>query len=72
MNSQSLCDRLIDTGLFALQLFAELAVLFVLVSFLVGALRECLHASKTRRHLSARHGRGYLIGAFAHGFVPDE
>ena len=36
VNSDTLSSRLIDTGLFALQLFAELAVLFVLISFLVG------------------------------------
>jgi len=63
MNSRLLDDRLIDTASFAFQLFAELAVLFVLISFLVGALQEWLPPSKTRHYLSARHGRGYLIGA---------
>ena len=39
----------VDTGLYALQLFAELAVLFVLISFLVEALQQWLPADKTRR-----------------------
>lgn len=63
MSAETFVGRLIDTGWFALQLFAELAVLFVLISFLVGALQEWLPAEKTRRYLSGRRGRGYLIGA---------
>lgn len=70
MISQTLGDRLMDTGLFALQLFAELAVLFVLISFLVGALQEWLPAEKVRRYLSARHGHGYLIGALIGAATP--
>jgi len=68
--SGDLGNRLFDTGLFALQLFAELAVLFVLISFLVGALQEWLPAEKTRRYLSARHGRGYLVGALIGAGTP--
>lgn len=67
---ETLGDRLLDTATFALQLFANLAVLFVLISFLVGALQEWLPADKTRRHLSARHGRGYLIGALIGAATP--
>lgn len=63
-------DRLTDTFLFALTLFAELAVLFVLISFLVGALQEWLPPGKTRHYLSARHGRGYLIGAMIGAATP--
>ncbi|WP_078119831.1 permease [Thiosocius teredinicola] len=70
MTSQPLFDRLIDTGLFALQLFAELALLFVLISFLVGALQEWLPADKVRHYLSARHGHGYLIGALIGAATP--
>jgi len=65
-----LLDQLASTGLFALTLFAELAVLFVVISFLVGALQEWLPADKTRHYLSARHGRGYLIGALIGGVTP--
>lgn len=70
LNSESLSDRLLHTGLFALQLFAELAVLFVAISFLVGVLQEWLPAEKTRRYLSARHGHGYLIGALIGAATP--
>ena len=62
--------RLTDTLLFGLQLFAELAVLFVLISFLVGLLNEWLPEEKTRHYLSAGHGRGYLIGALIGAATP--
>jgi len=62
--------RLTDTLLFGLQLFAELAVLFVLISFLVGVLNEWLPAEKTRRWLSSRHGHGYLVGALIGSATP--
>ncbi len=70
MTAQSLFGQLLETGLYALQLFAELAVLFVLISFLVGALQEWLPADKTHHYLSARHGRGYLIGALIGAATP--
>ncbi|MES9857092.1 MAG: permease [Sedimenticola sp.] len=70
MTLNQLLHRLMETGLFGLQLFAELAVLFVLISFLVGALHEWLPADKTRHYLSARHGRGYLIGALIGSATP--
>ncbi|MEJ1363926.1 MAG: permease [Candidatus Sedimenticola sp. (ex Thyasira tokunagai)] len=70
MTLEQLLNRLMETGLFGLQLFAELAVLFVLISFLVGALHEWLPADKTRHYLSARHGRGYLIGALIGSATP--
>lgn len=70
MSLEQLLHRLWETGLFGLQLFAELAVLFVLISFLVGALHEWLPAEKTRHFLSAQHGRGYLIGALIGSATP--
>lgn len=70
MSITVLLERLSDTALFGLQLFAELAVLFVLISVLVGALNEWLPAEKTRRWLSARHGHGYLIGALIGSATP--
>jgi uncharacterized membrane protein YraQ (UPF0718 family) len=68
--ADSIGTRILETGLYALQLFAELAVLFVVISFFVGALQEWLPEEKTRRHLSARHGRGYLIGALIGAATP--
>ena len=67
---EDLPQRLLDTSVYALQLFAELAVLFVAISFFVGALHEWLPAEKTRLYLSARHGRGYLIGALIGSATP--
>ncbi|MCG8426226.1 MAG: permease [Chromatiales bacterium] len=68
--SDQLSQQLIETGLFGLQLFAELAVLFVLISFLVGLLHEWLPAEKSRHYLSSQHGRGYLIGALIGSATP--
>ncbi|MCP4994394.1 MAG: permease [Gammaproteobacteria bacterium] len=70
MSLEQLTERLLDTALFGLQLFAELAVLFVLISFLVGILNAWLPAEKTRHYLSSRHGRGYLIGALIGSATP--
>ena len=67
---EELLQRLLETAVYALQLFAELALLFVAISFLVGALQEWLPAEKTRRYLSARHGHGYLIGALIGAATP--
>lgn len=67
---EQLPQRLFETAVYALQLFAELAVLFVAISFLVGVLQEWLPAEKTRRYLSAEHGRGYLIGALIGSATP--
>ena len=69
MNEQ-LFSKLADTGLYAAQLFIELAALFVLISFLVGFLNEWLPPEKTRHYLSARHGHGYLIGALIGSATP--
>lgn len=68
--SQALQQQLLDTGIYALQLFSELAILFIAISALVGALNEWLPAEKTRHYLSARHGRGYLIGALIGASTP--
>jgi uncharacterized membrane protein YraQ (UPF0718 family) len=65
-----LWQQITDTLLYALQLFAELALLFVAISFLVGALQEWLPAEKTRHYLSAQHGHGYLIGALIGAATP--
>ncbi|MCG8486783.1 MAG: permease [Chromatiales bacterium] len=68
--SPELLQKIIDTMIYAFQLFAELALLFVFISFLVGALNEWLPAEKTRHYLSSRHGRGYFIGALIGSATP--
>ncbi len=70
MTSEFIINRLAETGLYALQLFAQLAFLFVAISILVGALQEWLPAEKTRHYLAARRGRGYLIGALIGAGTP--
>lgn len=70
MINADLTAKIIDTAWFALQLFTELAILFVLISALLGLLQEWLPAEKTRHYLSARHGRGYVIGAFIGSITP--
>ena len=67
---QDFLQKLAETTLYALQLFAELAILFVLISFLVGVLHEWLPAEKTRHYLSARHGHGYAVGALIGAATP--
>ncbi len=63
-------QKVIDTTVYALQLFTELALLFIAISFLVGLLQEWLPAEKTRHYLSAKRGRGYLIGALIGSATP--
>ncbi len=66
----TLLQQITDTALYAVQLFAELALLFVAISFLVGVLQEWMPAEKTRHYLSAQHGRGYLVGALIGSATP--
>ncbi|TVO69015.1 permease [Sedimenticola selenatireducens] len=68
--TSALSEKILDTALYAGQLFVELAVLFILISALVGALQIWLPAEKTRHYLSARHGHGYLIGALIGAATP--
>jgi len=70
MTFDAFITRLLETGFFALELFATLALLFVAISFLVGALQEWLPAEKTRHYLSSRHGHGYFIGALIGAATP--
>ncbi|HHC72485.1 MAG TPA: permease, partial [Thiotrichales bacterium] len=68
--TDTLLQRLSDSALFGAQLFLELALLFVFISFLVGLLNEWLPEEKVRRWLSARHGHGYLVGALIGAATP--
>lgn len=56
-------------GFFAFTL-AELAVLFVGISFLVGVINEFLPKELVKKWLSGRKGRGYFIGSFLGGLTP--
>lgn len=50
--------------------FVELMVLFIGISFLVALLQHYLSADRVQSLLSARHGRGYLVGAGMGALTP--
>ncbi|AZZ96094.1 permease [Pseudoalteromonas sp. R3] len=51
-------------------LAAELTVLFLVVSYLVGVLQEYITPEKVRENLSARKGKGYMIAALLGAITP--
>ncbi len=53
-----------------LQLFAELAVLFLLISFLVGLINQKLPPETVQRVLGAKNGRGYFTAAAIGALTP--
>ena len=55
--------KLLDALDFFIHVFIELAVLFILISFLVGLIQQFVTPERTKRWLAARKGRGYVIGA---------
>lgn len=63
-------DKLLQAGQFFAFVFAELVVLFIGISFLVGVLNEFITPDKAQRWLSASKGRGYLIGAGLGALTP--
>jgi len=63
-------DKLIEAGQFFAFVFAELVVLFIGISFLVGILNEFITPDKAQRWLSASKGRGYFIGAGLGALTP--
>jgi uncharacterized membrane protein YraQ (UPF0718 family) len=50
--------------------FIELAILFIGISFLVALLQHYLSPDRVKSMLSARHGRGYLVGAGLGALTP--
>jgi uncharacterized membrane protein YraQ (UPF0718 family) len=67
---QQMLPQLGETLVFFMTTMAELAILFVGISFLVGVINEFLPQDKVKRWLSGRHGRGYLIGSILGGLTP--
>ena len=63
-------DKLLQAGQFFAFVFAELVVLFIGISFLVGILNEFITPDKAQRWLSASKGRGYFIGAGLGALTP--
>jgi hypothetical protein len=67
---ETIYPQLAETLFFFLTTMAEMAILFVGISFLVGVINEFLPQDKVKRWLSGRHGRGYLIGSILGGLTP--
>lgn len=53
-----------------LQLFAELAILFLLISFVVGLINQKLPPETVQRVLGAKNGRGYFTAAAIGALTP--
>ncbi|MGI9538063.1 MAG: permease [Desulfocapsaceae bacterium] len=62
--------HLSETLIFFVTTMAELAILFIGISFLVGVINEFLPQDKVKRWLSGRHGRGYMVGSILGGLTP--
>lgn len=69
MNSE-LTQQASDAGSMFLILAGELTVLFLAISFLVGALQAYLPPQKIQAILSSRGGKGYFIAAFLGAITP--
>lgn len=54
---------LADSAAMFVQLFLELTVLFIVISYVVALINQRLPAEKIQRLLGARKGRGYLLAA---------
>lgn len=65
-----LMARLQDAGSLFLQLFAELTLLFLVISFAVSVINQRLQAERIQALLGARHGRGYLTAAALGAVTP--
>jgi len=69
MTIDSYIPMIKESAGFFLYTMAELAILFVGISFL-GVINEFLPQDKVQRWLSGRNGRGYLIGSALGGLTP--
>lgn len=59
-----------EAGWMFLRLFAELSLLFLVISYGVSLLQQVLPAAKIRNLLSARKGQGYLMAAGLGAITP--
>jgi len=63
-------DMVMDTlGMFAF-LAAELTVLFLLISYLVGVLQEYIPPAKIQSILSGKNGKGYIVAGLLGAITP--
>jgi uncharacterized membrane protein YraQ (UPF0718 family) len=70
MDLTAYLPKITETALFFTYTMAELAILFVGISFLVGVINEFLPKDKVQKLLSGKKGRGYLIGSLLGGITP--
>lgn len=63
-------DKLSASGEMFVQLFLELAVLFLLISFFVAVINQKLPAKKIQAILGGQNGRGYLAAAGLGAITP--
>ena len=62
--------RLLDSAEMFVQLFAELTLLFLAISYLVALINQRLPPERIQRILGAHHGRGYLTAAAIGAVTP--
>lgn len=62
--------QLQDAALFFVVVMAEMAILFVGITFLVGVIMDLLPREKVANLLSSRQGKGYLLGAGLGALTP--
>jgi uncharacterized membrane protein YraQ (UPF0718 family) len=70
MDFQTLIPMLAEAGRFFAFAFAELMVLFVGISFLVGVINEYISPEKVEKVLSDKKGHGYFVGAGLGALTP--
>jgi len=63
-------SMLTDSATMFVQLFVELTLLFLIISFVVGLINQKLPAEKIQRLLGAHKGRGYLTAAALGAITP--
>lgn len=63
-------EMLIETFNMFIFLAAELTLLFLLISYIVGVLQEYIPPSKIQKILSSKNGKGYVIAAFLGTITP--
>ncbi len=63
INQPAFSAKLYESGGMFVQLFTELTVLFLVISFAVALINQKLPAEKIQRILGAHQGRGYIVAA---------
>ncbi|MEH6445307.1 MAG: permease [Oceanospirillaceae bacterium] len=70
LTSENFLTMLLSSAEMFLKLFAELSVLFLVISYAVALINQKLPAQKIQRLLGGRNGRGYLTAAGLGALTP--